>query len=407
MIPEMGIDELAAELLEHKVEFQTFFEQVYQLLENPDAGFIERIRFKASFEFLSKLNQYIIHLENNFFEAKEIRVAGIVVPFPFIEERFKAYHRIPLLKRMAEVSKDVMQHVRSHVARKITGAEKTKVWEALAHMLKGTQAFDLYRDFYTWMGKTDQFKMGQGGKLEYADVFPLIYCKIRLEGMRAYDQVKHLLVDEMQDYTAVQYSVISRLFSCKKTILGDVSQKVNPYSASSAEGIERVFPQGDVVKLFRSYRSTYEITVFAQRISSNPDIIPMERHGVEPAVNGFDDNAAEIASIRELITAFQSSGHRSLGIIGKTREQAAFLNKELKASHVHLLTADSTTFDDGIIITTAHLAKGLEFDEVIVPFVSARNYNTDVDRSMLYIACTRAMHRLTLTYTTEKTSFID
>lgn len=400
-IPEMGIDELAAELLENKVEFQTFFEQVYQLLENPDEGFIERIRFKASFEFLSKLNQYIIHLENNFFEASEIRVAGIVVPFPFIEERFKAYHRIPLLKRMAEVSKDVMAHIRSHVQRKITGAEKNKVSEALVHMLKGTQALDLYRSFFTWMGKGDQFAFGQGGKLEYADVFPLLYCKMRLEGMRTYDHVKHLLVDEMQDYTAVQYAVISRLFSCKKTILGDVSQKVNPYSASSAEGIERVFPQGDVVKLFRSYRSTYEITTFAQRISSNPDLIAMERHGPEPAVVGYDGNTEEVAAIRELIKEFRNSGHRSLGVIAKTRDQAAFLNKELKASNVHLLTADSTTFAEGIIITTAHLAKGLEFDEVIVPFVSARNYHTDVDRSMLYIACTRAMHRLTLTYSQE------
>jgi DNA helicase-2/ATP-dependent DNA helicase PcrA len=95
-----------------------------------------------------------------------------------------------------------------------------------------------------------------------------------------------------------------------------------------------------------------------------------------------------------------------LGIIAKTRDQAAFLYKELKALHVHLLTADSTTFAEGIIITTAHLAKGLEFDEVIVPFVSARNYSTDVDRSMLYIACTRAMHRLTLTYTLERTAFV-
>ena len=73
---------------------------------------------------------------------------------------------------------------------------------------------------------------------------------------------------------------------------------------------------------------------------------------------------------------------------------------------MHLLKADSTSFQDGIIITTAHHAKGLEFDEVIVPFASARNYQTDVDKSMLYIACTRAMHKLTLTYSKEKSSFI-
>jgi DNA helicase-2/ATP-dependent DNA helicase PcrA len=98
----------------------------------------------------------------------------------------------------------------------------------------------------------------------------LIYFRIRLEGITTYDHVKHLLVDEMQDYTPVQYAVLSRLFLCRKTILGDVSQTVNPYSASSAETIERVFPQADIVKLYRSYRSTWEITAFAQRITPIP-----------------------------------------------------------------------------------------------------------------------------------------
>ena len=71
---------------------------------------------------------------------------------------------------------------------------------------------------------------------------------------------------------------------------------------------------------------------------------------------------------------------------------------------MHLLTEESTVFKEGIIITTAHLAKGLEFDEVIVPFASARTYRTEVDKSMLYVACTRAMHQLTLTYSGELTA---
>jgi DNA helicase-2/ATP-dependent DNA helicase PcrA len=110
--------------------------------------------------------------------------------------------------------------------------------------------------------------------------------------------------------------------------------------------------------------------------------------------------------MKNLVAAFKNSGYQSLGIICKTLQQAQDVYEEIKTSGVHLLTADSTSFADGIVITTVHLAKGLEFDEVIVPFASARNYNTDVDRSMLYIACTRAMHRLTLTYAREKTSFI-
>ncbi|MFN8888046.1 MAG: ATP-binding domain-containing protein, partial [Cyclobacteriaceae bacterium] len=75
-------------------------------------------------------------------------------------------------------------------------------------------------------------------------------------------------------------------------------------------------------------------------------------------------------------------------------------------SGVSLLTPESTSFKEGVIVTTAYLAKGLEFDEVIIPFASARNYHTDVDKRMLYIACTRAMHRLTVTYAREKTVFI-
>ena len=74
---------------------------------------------------------------------------------------------------------------------------------------------------------------------------------------------------------------------------------------------------------------------------------------------------------------------------------------------VHLLSADSTSFKSGVILTTAHLAKGLEFDEVIVPFASARNYHTEVDRRMLYIACTRAMHQLTLLYSGKVTALIE
>jgi DNA helicase-2/ATP-dependent DNA helicase PcrA len=247
---------------------------------------------------------------------------------------------------------------------------------------------------------------GVGETLEYSDVFPLIYCKIRLEGAQTFDHVKHLLVDEMQDYTPIQYSVLSRLFNCKKTILGDVNQTVNPYSASSSDTIEEVFPQADIVKLLRSYRSTLEISNFAQAISSNPDLIALERHGQIPAVKAFTSNELESEGIKELINGFKNSGYTLLGVICKTQRQADSVFEKVKETGIHLLTADSTSFQEGVIVTTAHLAKGLEFDEVIIPFASSRNYKTEVDKRMLYIAVTRAMHKLTLTYTGEKSEFI-
>ncbi len=406
-VPEMIMEEVAADVLENKFSFQYFHQQVAQVLEKHNEAFIERIRFKSSFEFLSQLNRYLIHIENNFFKTTELHVAGVIVPAPFIQERFKAWSRMPMLKRLPEVVKEIQQYVRNHVQRKLSGQEKSKIWEAVPRMFAINNVFDLYKNFYTWSGKNDSFKTLTGGKLEYADVFPLIYCKIRLEGVQAYDQVKHLLVDEMQDYTPIQYAVLSRLFTCKKTILGDVRQTVNPYSASTLETIEQIFPQADIVKLFRSYRSTYEITAFAQRISHNPNLIAMERHGPTPEVIGFQSNAEEVGAIRKQVAEFKNTVHHSLGIVCKTLQQAKFVADELKAQEVHLLTADSTSFKEGIVVTTVHLAKGLEFDEVIIPFASARNYYTEVDRSMLYIACTRAMHKLTLTHAGEVTLLIE
>ncbi|PJJ59859.1 HelD family protein [Hymenobacter chitinivorans] len=406
-IPELGMEELAADLLDHRYTFQTFFEQVSALLEHHDAAFIERIQFKSSFEFLSKLNQYLLHIENTYFAVTDLRVGATVVPKQLLLDKFRTYHRVPLLKRFALVADDVRAYVRDAVRRKLTGGEKAAIGEGIPRMFKLNNVLDLYRDFYRWLERPELLKLDHRLRLEYADVFALIYLRLRLEGISAYDQVKHLLVDEMQDYTPVQYAVLSRLFRCRKTILGDVSQTVNPYSSSSAETIERVFPQADVVKLFRSYRSTVEITAFTQRIAPNPNIIPLERHGPEPAVRPCTSPDDELQTIRQLIGAFAGSSNHSLGIICKTLRQAARVHEAVREMPgVHLLTPESTTFKEGIIITTAHLAKGLEFDEVLVPFASARNYQTQVDRSMLYVACTRAMHRLTLTYSGAVTAFL-
>ncbi|WP_033369513.1 HelD family protein [Hymenobacter norwichensis] len=405
-IPEMGMEELAADLLENRYQFQTFFEQVSALLERHDPAFIERIQFKSSFEFLSQLNQYLLHVENNYFSVSDLRVGRTVVPGRFIQEKFKAYHRVPLLKRFAQVSNDVRAYVRTAVDRKLTGQEKSIIGEGVPRMFRFHQVLDFYRDFYRWVGRPELLKLDHQMKLEYADVFALIYLRVRLEGISAYEQVKHLLIDEMQDYTPVQYAVLSRLFLCRKTILGDVSQTVNPYSASSAETIERVFPQADVVKLYRSYRSTVEITSFAQRITPNPHIIPLERHGPEPTATRYNSRGEELAALQQLVREFKSSSNHSVGIICKTQRQAEQVHQALQEFEVQLLTEESTTFKEGVILTTAHLAKGLEFDAVVVPFASALNYKTEVDKSMLYVACTRAMHQLTLTYSGEVTAFL-
>ncbi len=408
-IPETGMEELADELLDYKYPFQNFFQQTERLLEKPDQGLVERVRFKASYEFLSNLNKHLLYVENNYFQPTSLKVGAKIIPIDFIEGRFKKYTQTPILKRIPLIVKDVQDHARTLVQRKLTGHEKTMIWQAVPRMFKLTQPWEFYKDFFHWIGKKEMLISQPGSRLEYADVFPFIYYKIRLEGIEqpeTYQQVKHLIVDEMQDYTPVQYAVLSRVFRCKKTILGDVSQTVNPYSASSAETIERIFPQADVVRLFRSYRSTWEITAFTQTISRNPNILPMERHGDEPALKNYGNRQEQAIGIRESIKEFEKSGYQSLGIVCKTPRLAQILYHEIKDLDVHLLTAENTSFRGSVILTSVHLAKGLEFDEVIVCDASSSIYQSDVDRSLLYIACTRAMHRLELHWVGEKSKFI-
>jgi DNA helicase-2/ATP-dependent DNA helicase PcrA len=175
---------------------------------------------------------------------------------------------------------------------------------------------------------------------------------------------------------------------------------VNPYSSSPGEQIQRVFRQSSYVKLSKSYRSTCEISRFAQRISPDPDLVAMERHSEQPQIAPCKDESEETSFVIQLASAFGSSGYNTLGVICKTQSQAEQLYEAIRAAGIdaHLLTEKSTFFGRGITVCTAHMAKGLEFDEVIVPKVTDENYHTAMDRNLLYVACTRAMHKLTLTF---------
>ncbi|MDR9501338.1 MAG: 3'-5' exonuclease [Desulfurivibrionaceae bacterium] len=400
-IAETRMETLAAELLEGKYRFETFFDQAARLLEKNDEHFQHRIREKSSLDFLKKLDGYAAHVEKMSFSPQDVRVGGYPIAAGFIEASYRKHRAMPAAVRLRSVAAAIEHKIWLSDGYEMTARERAELKAALKKMHHSSTLRAAYKDFFAWQEKPELFKPAKG-VLEYADVFPLIYLKLRLEGLgETRHRVKHLLIDEMQDYTPVQYAVIARLFPCKKTILGDASQAVNPFGSSTAEQIGRVFRQADCVKLCKSYRSTWEITQFAQRISPDPDLVAIQRHGDEPQVLAFKSGNEEVQHIRRLIADFFDSGHQTLGIICKTQSQADRLYEVLQKeeSRVTLLTSQSASFGRGVVVCTVYLAKGLEFDRVIVPDASEKNYAMEIDRNLLYVACTRAMHRLTLTST--------
>lgn len=408
-VEETSMEEIANDLFEHQIKFQSFFDQVSELLLKSDDKLIERIRFKSSADLLKKIDEYLVYLENDGFKPEDILVGrGKLIPAWFIKDAFQKHNRKPILNRFNEVVREIVNSVSIQYRYEIMGKERTQLHTTIRKMFPSVNLRMQYKAFYNWMERPDLLKMKKDSTYEYSDVYPLLYLKMKMEGLKTYSKVKHLVIDEMQDYSAVQYKVLSALFPCKKTILGDINQSVNPFSSSGLDTIEAIFPDATSMTMLKSYRSTYEITQFTKKLREKIDIEAIERHGEEPAIIACKSEADEINQIKTLIDQFQKSSFNSLGIICKIQPQADKLYEALKGKYsVHLLNALSVAFGSGIVITTAHLAKGLEFDNIIVPFSNAKNYFTEPDRQMLYVACTRAMHRLNLTHVGAKSPFLE
>ncbi|MCM1761085.1 UvrD-helicase domain-containing protein [Bacteroides uniformis] len=401
-VPETSMEQILSGVLEHKYKYQTYFGLVNELLEKPSSSLIDRIAYKASFGFISELDKFILHIENTYFKAADVKLTKyITIPAPFIEEQYLRFNRYPIRRRFDAMADYMLDMLKIQYAFTVTTAGRNLLKKEIRLMFAGNNDIQVYKDFFKWTNNPGMFKMRKGHTLEYSDLAPLAYLHLALEenGNQPF-RVKHLLIDEMQDYSPIQYKVIQKLFPCRKTVLGDAGQSVNPYGSSTAETIQKSLTASEIMKLCKSYRSTFEITDFAQKIHPNAELEPVARHGEKPQILQFGSAVEELSGIMGLISTYRKSGYKSLGIICKTEQQARKMADMLKsyANDISFLSSQSSAFVQGIVITSAHMAKGLEFDEVIIPQTDERNYRSEIDKSMLYVAVTRAMHRLTLTF---------
>ena len=401
-VPETSMEQILSGVLEHKYKYQTYFGLVNELLEKPSSSLIDRIAYKASFGFISELDKFILHIENTYFKAADVKLTKyITIPAPFIEEQYLRFNRYPIRRRFDAMADYMLDMLKIQYAFTVTTAGRNLLKKEIRLMFAGNNDIQVYKDFFKWTNNPGMFKMRKGHTLEYSDLAPLAYLHLALEGNGNQPfRVKHLLIDEMQDYSPIQYKVIQKLFPCRKTVLGDAGQSVNPYGSSTAETIQKSLTASEIMKLCKSYRSTFEITDFAQKIHPNAELEPVAQHGEKPQILQFGSAVEELSGIMGLISTYRKSGYKSLGIICKTEQQARKMADMLKsyANDISFLSSQSSAFVQGIVITSAHMAKGLEFDEVIIPQTDERNYRSEIDKSMLYVAVTRAMHRLSLTF---------
>lgn len=421
VLPELGeesvrsvsMEDIAAPYLPKELKTERFAVQINRFLESENKIWAERNYFKSSPEFVRRLEEYFDYCDSHCFVVQDYVYEGGVIDAEFIRRCLTLQAAQPVRLRLSETAGMMAEEIRSRKSKRGYGTHKREILDWLTLHFRHNNALELYRNFYAWIGREELFLWQEGQELESADIFPLVYVQLYLEGGRGDPNIKHLIIDEMQDYTPIQYAVINKLYPCRKTILGDFSQNVVPFVQNSLDHLRELYPSAQVTEVYKSYRSTCEIMEFARSIRRDVCMEPVQRHGEEPAVIACRDAEHERRKVLELAERkIEENRSIKIGILCKSHEQAKllylWLQRQVKDDRVlHLLSFDSAAFYDGIMVSSVFMSKGLEFDEVIIPEADCGNYRSEYERGLLYVACTRAIHRLTVLYSGAASPFLD
>ncbi|MEK4064539.1 MULTISPECIES: RNA polymerase recycling motor HelD [unclassified Paenibacillus] len=238
-------------------------------------------------------------------------------------------------------------------------------------------------------------------ELAYEDATPFLYLKELSQGFRTNTLIRHVIVDEVQDYSPFQLEFMRRLFPrAKMTVLGDLNQAIYAQGEVLGDlaGLVSIYGEEntEVISLTRSYRSTYEIVEFTRAmIPGGERIVPFNRSGETPQLTVVESEPQLLASVEQDILNLHAEGYHYVAVICKTAEESARvhagLQNRLPVRHV---TKETPNFQKGTLVLPAYLAKGVEFDAVIIYDGSAERYGRESERKLFYTACTRAMHLL-------------
>ncbi|HET7579721.1 MAG TPA: RNA polymerase recycling motor HelD [Bacillales bacterium] len=248
-------------------------------------------------------------------------------------------------------------------------------------------------------------------ELTWEETTPYLYFLDRLQGRKVYTQMRHVFIDEAQDYSPFQLAYLRQLFPhSRMTLLGDVNQAIYTHSLTSPSILSdkgNSPEKMEKVVLTRSYRSTRPIVEFTRQLIKGGELIEaFNREGNKPTLTEVKDETALNGKIEDRIQEMQAAGHQTIAVICKTMAESRKVYEELKNKiSIQLMDQETYTFKKGVLVIPAYLAKGIEFDAVILYNVSQDVYSHESERNLFYTACTRAMHELHLFSIGEKSPF--
>jgi len=467
VLPELGednveqitMDEILKKYLEDRFVIETRNKQLETIIGCNDrqrSDFLRQtIEFKGSRTFITILDRWLKYYENNLLEFEDVYYHGVLIQNrqqlkdSFLDNELS----IPMVKRLKRLENIILSKINSMLENQLKGFERkaeeneqhefeTKSFSPLPsiheskafidnlHKFTEIDYFNIYKRLFDeqnlFHGLTYDLEIPKNieliiletttnlkkDKLLYEDALPMLYLKMKIVGENLYPDARQVVIDEAQDYSSMHYEVFRLMFNnARYTVTGDVSQAIEKHAKISMyDEIIKIFNKNNTLKLIlnKSYRASYEINSFAQKfLTKKQDFISFERHETRPVI--ACEKTQEMLEQRIItdIRSYLDQGFETIAVICKTQLQARELYSKISYfSGIILVNTQIDEIEKGVMIVPVYMGKGLEFDAVLVYGVDENNYNSEYDKKLLYIACTRALHRLSIYYTGKKSRLL-
>ena len=361
-------------------------------------------KVKESKAFLDQMEGFVLELEDELMNFKDMNYKNVSWSSKEIWRLFyEKLGEIPLLSRMDSVAESFIDEVETVRNKDLSPEEKEELKFRFRMMYETTDLYVLYNRYLKQNGYPLLPDVPPEQRcLKYEDVYPMLYLKYRLYRQQERSGIRHVVVDEMQDYSVLQYRILRQMFSCRMTILGDRAQTMDEEPRDVLKFLPKIFGR-DIRKIVmkKSYRNTVEISEYANALGNIRDIEVYQRHGKPVEETEVPDWKEALDQALQNLN-IGSGQYETAAVIFASAKEAEqgydYLKERMEAigmeteNVLSLLHKESVSFQKGLTVTTFYLAKGLEFDQVFAVF--QKNDRRPLLSQARYIAATRALHEL-------------
>lgn len=429
VLPELGEDNvissvfediLSALLIGRKIQSRNDF--LENLIVNSKYKEISRnsIEFKTSSFFREILDQFLIDIPRQWIEFEDVYYEGkCVVSGQILKDKILGRPETPLGIKLEQLEDYILEQIFGTGKGRGHKEEKNLIKQEIQKFIK-IDIVELYKIlfsneayFYSLLQNSNPSQNIkniwkytkenlEADSLYYDDAIAIAYLYLKIYGTNKYKNIKQVVIDEAQDYYPLQYEIFNLLFSnAKFTILGDMKQTLaKKEDISFYEQIQKILnkKKSSLIMLDKSFRCTNEILNFSLKfIEQSSQIKSFNRNGDSPKVYIADNSEIFIDEIVKEINLCQEKGFQSICLICKTEKNSTYLFNKIKHKlDIQLIKNGSVSDLQGVFILPVYMSKGLEFDAVLICDADSQNYHDEDDKNLLYVACTRALHKLSL-----------